>query len=148
MFLGGHANIMDTKGRVNVPAAFRDVLHSTYNDEPLIITRDLLDDCLRAYPLTEWQTWLATLRELPASNRTVRRIHRRVVSAAFELMPDKQGRVLIPQTLRNHAALNKTIHFAGTNNTFEIWDAEAWRKETELAELDALDSTMLEALGL
>ncbi|MDQ6975040.1 MAG: division/cell wall cluster transcriptional repressor MraZ [Mariprofundaceae bacterium] len=148
MFLGGHANAMDTKGRVNVPVAFRGILDSTYNNERVIITRDLLDDCLRAYPMTEWEIWLEKLRGLPSSNRTVRRIHRRVVGSAFEFTPDKQGRVLIPATLRDHAGLSKAIHFAGTNNTFEIWDAEAWRKETALADADSFDVSMLDAMGL
>lgn len=148
MFLGGHANTMDDKGRVNVPAPFRDVLRTEYDDERVIITRDLLDDCLRGYPMAEWQSWLETLRALPSSNRAVRRIHRRVVSSAFEFTPDKQGRVLIPATLRQQGDLKKSIHFAGTNNTFEIWDAELWRQETELADADDLDPAILESLGL
>jgi len=148
MFLGGHANTMDDKGRVNIPACFRDVLRSQYDDERIIVTRDLLDDCLRAYPMAEWQTWLDKLRQLPSSNRAVRRIHRRVVSAAVEFTPDRQGRVLIPAPLRQQATLDKMIHFAGTNNTFEIWDSAAWQQEISLADADAFDPALLDTLGL
>ncbi len=148
MFLGGYANSMDEKGRVNIPADYRDVLRNQHGDCRLIITRDLLDDCLRAYPVAEWRNWLARLEKLPGSNRTVRRIHRRIVSSAAFLEPDKQGRVLIPAHLRQIAQLRKAVHFAGTNQTFEIWDSELWQKETELVDAEDFDPAMLDEFGL
>ncbi len=148
MFLGGYANTMDDKGRVNIPADYRDVLSETYGDKRLIITRDLLDNCLRGYPMREWQKWLQKLGALPGGNRAVRRIHRRVVSSAVCLTPDRQGRVLIPAHLRRIAHLEKAIHFAGTNQTFEIWDAALWQQETELAEAEDFAPALLDELGL
>ncbi len=148
MFLGGYANSMDEKGRVNIPADYRDVLRNQHGDCRLIITRDLLDDCLRAYPVARWRDWLAKLEKLPASNRTARRIYRRVVSSAVVLEPDKQGRVLIPASLRQAAQLRKAVHFAGANQTFEIWDSKLWQQETELVDAEDFDPAMLDEFGL
>lgn len=147
MFLGGYANNMDDKGRVNIPASFRDVLRQEYDDPRIIVTLDMLDDCLRAYPLQEWEVFLEKLRALPSTDRNVRRITRRVVSSAFEYTPDKQGRILLAPTLREHATLTKSIHFAGTNNTFEIWDAALWQSETGQADMQ-FDDEVLARLGL
>lgn len=148
MFLGGHANTMDDKGRVNIPAAFREVLRRHYDDERLYITLDIYDPCLRAYPVQEWQQLLEKLRQQPSTNRTVRQITRKVVSSAFEYTPDKQGRVLLAPLLREYAGLSKGIHFAGTNNTFEIWDTERWQQETQLSVEDGFDEKLLDELGI
>ncbi|OIO67333.1 MAG: division/cell wall cluster transcriptional repressor MraZ [Zetaproteobacteria bacterium CG_4_9_14_3_um_filter_49_83] len=147
MFSGGHTNNMDIKGRVNVPAPFRDVLRHQYGDARMMITLDIFDNCLRAYPLQEWEAFLEKLRQQPSTNRTVRRITRRVVGSAFECEPDKQGRVLLAPTLRDHASLQKTVHFSGHNNTFEIWSHELWQKETGQFD-EPFDEGLLAELGI
>ena len=146
MFTGGYTNNMDDKGRVNIPASFRDVLHQKFNDDRIIVTLHNIDNCLRAYPLQEWEAFLEKLRSLPSSDRTVRLITRRVVSSAFEYTPDKQGRILLAPTLRDWAGLSKTIRFAGANNTFEIWDEARWQSET--SQTESLDDEVLARLGI
>ena len=146
MFQGSHTNNMDSKGRVNIPASFRDVLRHTFDDSRLIITLDVTDDCLRAYPMTEWEGFLAKLRSHPSTNKTIRRITRRVVGSAFEYEPDKQGRVLLAPTLREHAKLEKSVHFSGHNNTFEIWNQELWQQAT--GDDESFDETILNELGI
>jgi len=145
MFIGNYANTMDDKGRVNIPAAFRDALHKDYDDDRMIITRDIRESCLRLYPMQEWQCFLDKLNQIPSSNPTLRRIQRRVVSSAIEACTDKQGRVLLPQALREHASLCKSIQFAGSSNSVEIWDCKLWQQEIEN---DAVDPDILEQLGI
>jgi len=145
MFIGNYANTMDDKGRVNVPATFRDALRKDYDDDRMVITRDIRDACLRVYPMMEWQSFLDKLNLIPSSNPTLRRIQRRVVSSAIECAVDKQGRVLLPQSLREHASLSKSVQFAGSSNTVEIWDAQLWQLEIEN---DAIDPDILEQLGI
>ncbi|MDQ6989637.1 MAG: division/cell wall cluster transcriptional repressor MraZ [Mariprofundaceae bacterium] len=136
MFQGEYTNNMDDKGRINIPAAYREVLQNRYNEQTFIVARDAQSPCLRAYPLQEWKRLLAKLGTRPSGDRVVLAFKRAVVSSAQAYAPDKQGRVLIPQSLRNHAGLQKHTLFAGSADTFEIWDASAW--ETQLASSLAL----------
>ncbi|MDX8388677.1 MAG: division/cell wall cluster transcriptional repressor MraZ [Ghiorsea sp.] len=126
MFQGEYTNNMDDKGRINIPAPFRDVLLKSHNEPTIIVARDAQTTCLRAYPLREWKRFLAKLGSRPSNDRVVQAIKRVVVSSAQEYHPDKQGRVLIPQSLRSYAGLAKSTVFAGSSETFEIWDATAW----------------------
>ncbi len=129
MFQGEYTNNMDDKGRVNIPAPFREVLQNAYTEPTMIVARDAQAACLRVYPLREWNRLLAKLGARPSSDRTVQAFKRAVVSSAQEYHPDKQGRVLIPQSLRNHAGLSKPTVFAGSAETFEMWDATAWEAQ-------------------
>ncbi len=122
MFQGEHRNSMDEKGRVNIPAPFRETLRTRYANECMIITRDY-DGCLRAYPPKEWErSVLASIRRLDINDKYRRAYERFVVSPAVSCLPDKQGRILLPATLREHAGLDKTVLFAGGASHFEIWD--------------------------
>ncbi len=125
MFQGEYTNNMDDKGRVNIPAPFRDVLLKSHNEPTIIVARDAQTACLRVYPLREWKRLLARLGARPSGDRIVKAFKDVVVSSAQEYCPDKQGRVLIPQSLRSHAGLSKSIVFTGSVDTFEIWDAVA-----------------------
>ncbi len=132
MFQGEHRNTMDGKGRVNIPASFRETLRTRYADEHIFITRDY-DGCLRAYPPKEWErNVLAKVRSLDINDRWRRSYERYVVSPAVSCLPDRQGRILLPQTLREHAELDKIVLFAGGASHFEIWDIA--RREAQLAE--------------
>ena len=122
MFQGEYRNNMDGKGRVNIPAAFREALRTHYADECIIVTRDY-DGCLCAYPPKEWErSVLASVRRLDINDKYRRAYERFVVSPAVNCLPDKQGRILLPTTLREHAELDKTVLFAGGASHFEIWD--------------------------
>ncbi|MBN4058218.1 division/cell wall cluster transcriptional repressor MraZ [Mariprofundus ferrooxydans] len=136
MFQGEYTNNMDDKGRVNIPAPFRDVLQKSYNQPSIIIARDPQTLCLRAYPQQEWKRLLAKIGARPSNDRIVQAFKRTVISSAQEYCPDKQGRVLIPQNLRDYAGIAKSTVFAGSVDTFEIWDATAW--EAQLASSLAL----------
>jgi len=130
MFQGEFKNTMDAKGRVNIPASFRDALRNRYGVEEVIVTRDY-DGCLHAYPPKEWERdVLATVRGLPVTDAWRRSYERFVVSPAVSCVPDKQGRILLPQTLREYAGLDKTVLFAGGAGHFEIWDVS--RREAQL----------------
>jgi len=129
MFQGEYTNNMDDKGRVNIPAAFRDVLQNSYNEQVFIVARDAQSPCLRAYPLREWKRLIAKLGARPSNDRVVKHFKRQVVSSAQEYRPDKQGRALIPQYLRSYASLDKNTVFSGMAETFEIWDAKAWDEQ-------------------
>jgi len=129
MFQGEYTNNMDDKGRVNIPASFREVLQTSYDEQTLIVARDHQSACLKAYPLQEWKRLLAKLGARPSSDNVVRHFKRVVVSSAQEYHPDKQGRILVPQKLRNHAGLEKTTAFVGMAETFEIWQSDAWDEQ-------------------
>jgi len=130
MFQGEYKNTMDAKGRVNIPASFRDTLRNSYGDEQVIVTRDY-DGCLHAYPPKEWERdVLSTVRALPVTDQWRRSYERFVVSPAVTCLPDKQGRILLPPTLREYAGLDKAVLFAGGAGHFEIWDGD--RRDAQL----------------
>jgi MraZ protein len=131
MFQGEYTNNMDDKGRINIPAPFREVLLHSHNEPTIIVARDAQSTCLRAYPLREWKRLLAKLGARPSSDRVVQAFKRAVISSAQEYHPDKQGRILQPQSLRHYAGLSKQTVFAGSADTFEIWDTAAW--ETQIS---------------
>ncbi|MFQ5581221.1 MAG: division/cell wall cluster transcriptional repressor MraZ [Mariprofundaceae bacterium] len=137
MFQGEYANTMDAKGRVSIPAAFRETLKQRYDSDCVIITRDY-DGCIRVYPPKEWErVVLSEVRNKPIDDEWVRAFESFVVSPATACQPDKQGRILISQVLREHAKLNKKVIFSGGANHFEIWDG-ALREDKLMADLAIL----------
>ena len=136
MFEGEHTVSMDDKGRVSIPAGFREALRRLYDDERVVITRDF-DGCLRVYPPKEWERKvLQKVRSQPSNDPKVRAYERFVISPATTCSPDKQGRVLVSPTLRRDADLNKQVVFAGGPDYFEIWDVD--RRTAKLEEAQAL----------
>ena len=101
MFMGEYRHTVDTKGRLIIPAKFRDELGPEF-----VITRGM-DGCLFGYPLTEWNNLEEKLRQLPLTKKNARAFVRFFYSAATECEFDKQGRINIPKALRTHAALDK-----------------------------------------
>ncbi len=118
MLIGEYQHNIDTKGRVAVPSKFRDDLGVLF-----YITKGL-DNCLFVLPQEEWNKLVEKVKALPISK--ARALQRFFFSGAAEVMPDKQGRILIPQQLRDHAGLNKEITFIGTSSRVEIWDSKKW----------------------
>ncbi|MDT8375295.1 MAG: division/cell wall cluster transcriptional repressor MraZ [Mariprofundaceae bacterium] len=135
MFEGEHTVSMDDKGRVSIPAGFREALRRHYDDERIVITREY-DGCLRVYPPKEWDKNLQKFRTQNTNDRKARSYARFVIGSATTCSPDKQGRVLVSPTLRQGANLNKQIVFAGGPDYFEIWDAD--RHGAMLAEAQQL----------
>lgn len=128
MFMGEFQHQMDAKGRLIVPAKFREEL-----SEHFVITRGL-DKCLFGYTLDEWQRIEEKLKTLPITKKDVRKFMRLFFSGAVEVEIDKQGRINIPTHLRSYADLTKECVVIGVSSRIEIWDAKSWQsfyEETE-----------------
>lgn len=119
MFMGEYTHTIDTKGRLIVPAKFREALGDEF-----VVTLGL-DGCLFAYPDEEWQNFVAQLKTLPGS-REARQLQRYFMAGAAACEVDKQGRILIPGKLREQAGLEKDIIFVGVLSKIEIWSRERW----------------------
>lgn len=118
--MGTYQHNIDSKGRVIMPAKFREELGSVF-----YITRGL-DNCLSVLSKSDWDSLGEKLRGLPSSQ--TKDIQRFLFSGAAELEPDKQGRVLIPQSLRDYAGLTKDVVIIGTGLKAEIWDLDRWNE--------------------
>jgi len=142
-FTGEYKHAIDVKNRVSMPAKFREKL-----SDPFYITKGL-DNCLFVFTDDEWEKFMTSLRELPLSNKKARAFARSFYAGATECSLDKQGRVLIPQNLREHAHLDRDVYINGAGARIEIWDAEAWNTYTDFmsSNMDALAEDM-EELGI
>lgn len=140
MFMGEFQHNIDTKGRLIIPAKFRDELGAQF-----VITRGM-DGCLFGYPLTEWQKLEKKLQSLPLTKKDARAFVRFFYSAATETELDKQGRVTLPLTLREYATLTKNCVIIGVSNRIEIWNEEKWQEfSAETAEnFDEIAETMID----
>lgn len=130
MLLGEYNNKLDEKGRVSVPAKFRDDLGPSF-----IVTKGL-DNCLFAYSKEEWATFEAKLKALPLTNPNARNFIRFFFAGATECETDKQGRINIPQNLREYAGLKKEVYVVGVSTRVEIWDKEKWDNYTNEENMD------------
>ena len=131
MFRGRFEHTIDSKGRISIPARFRELL-AEKNDERVMITN--FDRCLVAYPREEWQTMEEKISSLSMVKKEAKAFQRFFVSAAVECPIDKLGRILIPPTLRSYARLEKEVVFAGMVKKFEIWSKERFLEEIQKAE--------------
>ncbi len=127
MFRGRYFHTVDPKGRVSIPAKFREVLQSRY-DEGLIVAN--YDHCLVAYPEEEWARLEDKVRQLPSTQLEVRALRRLFFSSGVECPPDKQGRILLPSELRRAAGISKNVVLAGAVDYFEVWSRERWEEYT------------------
>ncbi len=125
MFRGHFEHAIDDKGRTSLPARFRDVLASS-GDVRLVVTPALGDPCLDVYPLAAWEALEAKLAQLNAFDPQVIEFRRFYVSAAVECELDKQGRILVPNGLRDHAGLSKNVLWLGHGQKAELWSREQW----------------------
>jgi MraZ protein len=123
MFRGRFEYTIDEKGRISLPARFREVLSANY-DERLIVTT--FDQCLWAYPLPEWALIEEKIAGLPQFKSEVKALQRIFVSGAAECALDKQGRLIIPPVLRDYADLKKDVLFVGMTKRIEIWSKQRW----------------------
>ena len=138
MLLGEYSHNLDAKGRVSVPAKFREDLGHTF-----IVTKGL-DNCLFAYSKEEWKTFEEKLKNLPLTNMNARNFIRFFFSGATECEFDKQGRINIPQNLREYASLSKDVYIIDVSTGVEIWDKEKWDNynSPENMDLDEIASQM------
>ena len=124
MFRGRYEHAIDKKGRTSLPARFRDVL-AARTDTRLVLTSGL-DACVVAYPMNEWLEFEERLGRLPQFDPHVAMLRRIYVSGAVECELDKLGRVLIPQILRKHAALEREALWAGMGSHIELWSKDTF----------------------
>jgi transcriptional regulator MraZ len=120
VFLGTHAPRLDEKGRLFLPAKFRDELA-----EGLVITKGQ-ERCLYVFPTAEFGRLTEALRSAPVTAKAVRDYSRVFFASASDEVPDKQGRITIPPPLRDYAGLTRECVVIGANTRVEIWDSQAW----------------------
>ncbi len=140
MFKGEYSHSVDAKGRIIMPAKFREILGDVF-----VVTKGL-DGCLFVYPNDEWKNIENKFREIPLTTKDARKFSRFFFAGAADCEVDKQGRVLIPSILREFAGLNKEVVLVGVLNRIEIWSRERWQ-ENEYDDMDEVAEHMA-ALGL
>lgn len=118
--LGEYSHSIDDKGRIILPAKFREELGDSF-----IATKGL-EKCIFVYPKAEWSTIETKLKELPLAKAEARAFVRFFFAGAAEIECDKQGRMLLPGTLREYAALSRDVVVIGVLNRIELWDKDAW----------------------
>lgn len=128
MFLGEYQHSLDAKGRITIPARFREEL-----GEKFVATKGL-DNCIFLYPMEEWKTIEEKLRSLPFTRADVRSFARFFFSGASEMEIDRQGRTLIPVNLREYASIDRDLIIIGVGSRIEIWSATNWGRYTLEAE--------------
>lgn len=128
MFMGEFQHSIDEKGRIIIPAKFRDLLGTSF-----VVTRGL-DQCLFVYPLAEWEVLEQKLKALPLMKSDARAFTRFFFSGATECEWDKQGRVNLPSNLRQYAHLEKDCVVLGVSNRVEIWSRDTWEQYFQQSE--------------
>ena len=135
MLFGEYQHSIDAKGRVNFPSKLREGLGTTF-----MICKGLGDPCLFVYSMEGFEEFQRQLNELPMEES--KKIKRFVFAGACEAEPDKQGRIVIPASLRAYASLTKDVMVIGASGRAEIWDKEKWDAQQNNMDMAA----MLEAM--
>jgi MraZ protein len=141
MFMGEYNHTVDEKGRLIIPAKYREELGNEF-----VVTKGL-DGCLFAYGLSEWQVLEEKLRALPLTNKDARAFARFMLAGAASVEIDKQGRILLPQVLRNFAKIEKEVVLIGVASRFEIWNRTKWEENSIDDNVEELAEKM-ENLGI
>ncbi len=122
MFLGEYLHTIDDKGRLTLPAKFRAELA-----KGVVVTRGL-DGCLFVHPMSEWERLSEKINSLPLTRKDARTLARLMYSGATDCAPDKQGRILLPNYLRDFAGVDGETVIIGLHNRLEIWNPERWQE--------------------
>lgn len=150
MFRGANSINLDAKGRIAIPAKYRDRLREVCQGQ-VIVTIDLEEPCLTLFPLPHWEQLERQLQSLSNTNAVHQSIKRLLLGHATECEVDKNGRVLLPAVLREHAGLDKHVLLAGMGKTFQIWDEGQWneriRKDMESHTSKQLDPELMPELN-
>lgn len=139
MFIGEYQHTVDEKGRMAVPAKFRKLL-----SRGVVVTKGL-DSCLFLYPRQEWGKLVTKLAALPIAKANTRAFSRLMLAGAMDVELDGQGRVGIPEYLRQFAGLGKLVTIAGVYNRLEIWETAKW--EAYKLQTEGKSNEIAEALG-
>lgn len=139
MFIGEYIHTLDDKGRLAIPAKFRESLK-----QGAVVTRGL-DQCLFVYTAEEWRRLAEKLAALPLGQSATRAFSRLMLAGAMDVELDKQGRMVVPEYLRSAAGLKKDVVFAGLYNRLEMWDADVW--ETYKTATESESNALAEKMG-
>ena len=142
MFMGEYNHTIDTKGRLIIPSKFRELL-----GEQFVVTRGL-DGCLFLFPMNEWQAYEEKLRKLPMADKNARAFSRFFTAGATLCDIDKQGRALIPATLREFAKIDKDVILAGLLNRIELWSKERYDEMNTFDNMDEIAEQLATNLNL
>jgi MraZ protein len=134
-FSGKYYYTVDPKGRIIIPAPFREIITSNYSSK-LYITNAPFDKCLFIYPMEEWNKLQEQIRTKPKSDEAIRFFLRRVIASATETEMDRQGRILVPIALREDANINSNVVMAGQIERIELWDRNEWDVLFDPAKVD------------
>ena len=138
MFLHTYSHALDAKGRLIIPAKYRDDI----GDKPVVVTRGW-DNNLVVYTMEAWKSYTRSWLELPTSDPKVRKYRRFVATNAEQCELDKQGRILISQELRDHAGLEKDVVISGNLTSFELWNPQRWEEVSDFGD----DETISREIG-
>jgi len=130
MFRGATLVNLDSKGRLAVPVRYRDTLIGESQGQ-MVCTIDLHQPCLLLYTLPEWEIIEKKLSRLSSMNPVERRVQRLLLGHASECQMDNAGRLLLANTLRQHASLTKEVMLVGQFNKFELWDEQTWYQQVK-----------------
>lgn len=140
MFMGEYNHTIDAKGRLIIPAKFRDSLGDKF-----VVTKGF-DGCLFVYNKEEWTSFEQKLRTLPLGNKEARKLVRFFLAGADEVELDKQGRILVVPPLREYAVLEKDVVVIGAGNRVEIWNKERYLDEATYEDMDEI-AEQLQSIG-
>ena len=140
MFMGEYNHTIDAKGRLIIPAKFRDAL-----GESFVVTKGF-DGCLFVYDKTEWASFEQKLKALPLGNKEARNLVRFFLAGADEVELDKQGRILVAPPLREYATLEKDVTVIGVGNRVEIWNKDKYLDEATFDNMDEI-AEQLQSIG-
>ncbi len=132
MFMGEYRHTVDPKGRLIIPSKFRELLGNEF-----VVTRGL-DGCLFVYPMESWGAYVEELKKLPLTDKNARIFTRFLIAGATICELDRQGRILIPVTLREFADIKKDVLLAGMLDHIEIWNEDHWKENTDFSNMDAI----------
>jgi len=126
MFIGEYEHTLDVKNRLSMPRKFREVVETAQEQPFFFITRGL-DECLFVFTSSQWDNVVSGLSTKPFTDSATRRFQRLFFSNAVQVEMDKQGRILIPDTLRRIGGLKKNVTLVGVYTRIEVWDREKWK---------------------
>lgn len=141
MFMGEYNHTIDAKGRLIIPSKFREALGNEF-----VLTKGL-DGCLFVFPMKEWEAFEEKLRSLPLIDKNARKFSRFFLAGASTCELDKQGRILVPGTLREFAQMDKEVVLTGMLDRIEVWSKEQWLENNAYDDMDDIAQSMQE-LGL
>ena len=139
MFLGTYEPKLDDKGRVILPARFREDMEGG-----IVLTRGQ-EHCIYAFPAQEFEQMTVELRRAPLSSKQARDYIRVLLSGAYKEVPDKQGRITLPPDLRKYAGLDRELTVIGAGSRAEIWNSQAWNDYLSVQE-DVFSQTEIEII--